>query len=171
MKLKNWIAASLLLLAITASVPCFAQITESDLSIAGVYFGQNFSEVKAVYGNPVKSRKVIGSGVMEYSFASNGTRFDVTTDSKSITVRGVVVSGNNGLATKAGIKVGMSMNRVIELYGQPDSTHEYKREDGSPGISIVYKIPPAGLSGKLLGFTFDSAKTVTSIGFRQFFND
>ena len=31
---------------------------------------------------------------MEYSFASNGTRFDVTTDSKSITVKGVGVSGN-----------------------------------------------------------------------------
>lgn len=154
-----------------ASVPCFAQITDSDLSIAGVYYGQNFSEVKAVYGNPVKSRKIIGSGAMEYSFASNGTCFDVITDSKSVTVKGVSVSGNNGLATKAGIKVGTSMNQVIELYGQPDTMREYKREDGSPGISIEYKIPTAALSGKLLGFTFDSAKTVTSIWFRQYIDD
>ena len=70
MNIRKLVFAVVLSLLMVTNEVCFAQIMKSDLSIAGVYLNQNFSDVKAMYGNPVSERKPAGYGTT-YSFAKN----------------------------------------------------------------------------------------------------
>ena len=125
MKLKKLLAASLTALAITVSVPCFAQIPSSIMIIGGLYIGQSFSEVVSVYGKPVAEREPAGRGMM-YTFAKNGTTFDVRICNDKVSE--VAVNQMNGPSTISGIKIGSTLNEVKNTYGKPDTENKFGDE-------------------------------------------
>lgn len=91
------------------------QLNDKSFKAGGVYLGQRFSDVKAIYGEPVSSRPGAGKGTI-YSYGRNGTTFDIFASSE---VQGIIVKGNNGIATVDGIKVGSSVADVKKVYGEP----------------------------------------------------
>ena len=122
MKLKKLLAASLTALAITVSVPCFAQIPSSIMIIGGLYIGQSFSEVISVYGKPVAEREPAGRGMM-YTFAKNGTTFDVRICNDKVSE--IDVFKSNGPSTISGIRIGSTLNEVKNTYGKPDTEGKF----------------------------------------------
>ena len=122
MKVKKLLAASLTALAITVSVPCFAQIPSSIMIIGGLYIGQSFSEVVSVYGKPVAEKEPAGRGMM-YTFAKNGTSFDVRICNDKVSE--VDVFKGNGPSTISGIRIGSTLNEVKNTYGKPDTEGKF----------------------------------------------
>lgn len=122
MKLKKLLAASLTALAITVSVPCFAQIPSSIMIIGGLYIGQNFSEVVSVYGKPVAEREPAGRGMM-YTFTKNGASFDVRICNDKVSE--VAVNQINGPSTISGIRIGSTLEEVKKTYGKPDTENKF----------------------------------------------
>ena len=122
MKVKKLLAASLTALAITVSVPCFAQIPSSIMIIGGLYIGQSFSEVVSVYGKPVAEKEPAGRGMM-YTFAKNGTTFDVRICNDKVSE--IDVFKSNGPSTISGIRIGSTLNEVKNTYGKPDTEGKF----------------------------------------------
>lgn len=94
----------------------FAKIADEHFAIGGIYAGQGISQVKAIYGEPVKT-----DGFQDYKFfeyGKNDTRFTIRF--KSNIVDSVYVAGNNGIATVDGIKVGSTKEELLKAYGQAD---------------------------------------------------
>ncbi|MBR4907997.1 MAG: DUF4309 domain-containing protein [Acidaminococcaceae bacterium] len=125
MKVKKLLAASLTALAISVSVPCFAQIPSSIMIIGGLYIGQSFSEVISVYGKPVAEREPAGRGMM-YTFTKNGASFDVRICNDKVSE--VAVNQINGPSTISGIKIGSTPEEVTKTYGKPDVEEKFGDE-------------------------------------------
>lgn len=92
---------------------CSATLPKEQMALGGITIRMPKDSVIAMYGQPVS--------VDQYGFKYGryGTQFDINFIS-GLEVYGVFVSGNNGIATPAGIKVGMSYSDVIRLLGKPD---------------------------------------------------
>ena len=168
MNIRKLVVAAVLSLFMVTNEVCFAQILKSDLSIGGVYLNQNFSEVKAVYGNPVSERKPAGYGTT-YSFAKNGTVFDVHVNRSNV-IKGVRISGNNGLALdSSGIKFGSSLSAVLEYYGDPDRTESRKDNNGQILRVVTYRIADKGVAQELSFYVDDASGQVKMIYFDEFY--
>ncbi len=100
------------------STSSYAQVTKNDFSAGGIYMGQPVSEVVSIYGLPRNIKPAAGKGYL-YSYGQYDTVFDVHSYEREI-VSGFYSYGNNGAATKAGIKYGSSLKNIINAYGQPD---------------------------------------------------
>jgi len=168
MTIRKLAVAVIISLCIFTNEVCFAQLSTSDLSIGGVYLNQNFSEVKSIYGNPVSERASAGYGKI-YSFAKNGTVFDVHV-TKSNVVKGVKISGNNGLSLDtSGIKSGSPLNAVMEYYGNPDRRETSKAENGQVLQVLTYQNLNKGILHEL-SFYIDSASgQVVMINFGEYY--
>lgn len=168
MTIKELATAAIISLCIFTNEVCFAQLSTSDLSIGGVYLNQNFSEVTSVYGNPVSVRTPAGYGKI-YSFAKNGTVFDIHVNISNI-VKGVKISGNNGLALdSSGIKSGSPLNAVTEYYGNPDRRETSKAENGQDLQVLTYQNFNKGILHEL-SFYIDSATgQVVTIHFDEYY--
>lgn len=94
----------------------FAKISDEHFAIGGIYVGQSISQVKAIYGEPVKTNGFQDFRIFEY--AKNDTRFTIRF--KNNIVDSVNVAGNNGIATADGIKVGSTKDELLKTYGQAD---------------------------------------------------
>ncbi len=168
MNIRKLVFAVVLSLLMVTNEVCFAQIMKSDLSIGGVYLNQNFSDVKAMYGNPVSERKPAGYGTT-YSFANNGTVFDVHVNRSNV-VKGVRISGNNGLALdSSGIKFGSSLSTVLEYYGNPDRIESRKENSGQILRVVTYRITDKGITQELSFYIDDASGQVEMIYFDEFY--
>jgi len=168
MTIRNLAAAAIISLCIFTNKVCFAQLSTSDLSIGGVRLNQNFSEVKSIYGDPVSVRTPAGYGKI-YSFAKNGTVFDVHVNRSNV-VKGVKISGNNGLVLDpSGIKSGSPLNAVTEYYGNPDRREASKAENGQELLILTYQNLNKGILNEL-SFYIDSASgQVVTIHFDEYY--
>ena len=90
----------------TASVPASA------LSIGGIGIGSSGDYVKSVYGNPDNISASPWCEVWKYG------SFELTVDKN--TVLYLKSKGTNGLATPAGLAVGMKIDTAFDLYGKAD---------------------------------------------------
>lgn len=157
-------------------------LTIEDLCIGGVYYGQPFSEVTKMYGKPIVTKEEGAPKVhFKHSFANNGTTFNVYTGGNYYTkeagdVFSVVVSGNNGLATKRGIKFGSALAEIKEVYGVPTTI---SKNYGTNDSLVIYKTRVAftAYNGRTeyknyrLLFTLDSTNKVKSITYDMDFED
>jgi len=157
-------------------------LTLEDLCIGGVYYGQPFSEVTNMYGKPVVTKEEGAPKVyFKHSFANNGTTFNVYTGGNYYTkepgdVFSVVISGNNGLATKRGMKYGSSLAQIEEVYGVPVNISKIY---GTNDSLVIYKTRVAFTANNgrtqyknyRLLFTLDSANKVKSIRYDMDFED
>ena len=168
MTIKRIVAAIFISLFIFTNEVCFARISMSDLSIGGVYLNQNFSEVISIYGRPVNERIPAGYGKI-YSFAKNGTVFDVHVTRSNI-VKGVKVAGNNGLALdSSGIKFGSSLNSLMKYYGNPDNSSTYKAKNGRIVHVLSYHIRNKGTTQELAFWIDNASGQVVMIDFDEFY--
>lgn len=168
MNIRKLITAVIISLFIFTNEVCFARISMSDLSIGGVYLNQNFSEVISIYGNPISERYPAGYG-KTYSFANNGSIFDVHVD-RTNTVKGVRIAGNNGLALdSSGIKFGSSLNTVIHYYGNPDHSNTFKAKNGRIVHVLSYNIRNRGTTQELSFWIDNASGQVVMIDFDEFY--
>ena len=168
MTLRKLAAATIISLCIFTNGVCFAQISTSDLSIGGVHMDQNFSEVKSIYGNPVSEKASAGYGKI-YSFAKNGTVFDVHV-TRSNVVKGVKISGNNGLALdSSGIKSGSPLNAVTKYYGNPDRRETSKAENGKELQVLRYQRLNKGILHELSFYVDSASGQVVMIHFDEYY--
>ena len=131
-KLFSFILAIFILLI---PVTTYAKVSSTDFVAGGVYIGQPVSEVVSIYGMPISVRPAAGKGEI-YSYGQYGTVFDIRTSGRE-TVEGVISSGNNGVATKGGIKYGSHINQIKAAYGTPDF-QGYNKYNGNYVIEYNY---------------------------------
>lgn len=171
MILKKLILTLVALVTIAVSCSCFAQATQNDLCIGGIYYEQPLSEVIVRYGQPSEKRPGV------YIFSSNegqieiGTRFSEVVNGR--TVGSMHVEGNSIVATKAGIRTGSTYKEIIAAYGTPTREHFGKLNDGTLFGYVDYDVilppPSPNHSGTtmVMSFSLDGNKTVTSIDIRE----
>ena len=120
------------LLAVMISVfsVCHA-ISPEKMKVGGIYIYQSLPEVVSIYGEPVsKKTEQAEAGFRHvqkiYEYGCNGTTFNITFVNDK--VYRILVSGNNGIATSDGIKVGASLSEIKRLLG-PGT--EIRSKDGT----------------------------------------
>ena len=135
----------------------FAKISDEHFAIGGIYVGQSISQVKAIYGEPVKTD--VFQDYKYCKYAKNDTKFNIRF--KSNIVDYVYVEGNNGIATVDGIKVGSAKEDIIKTYGQPDFHERGGSNKTHPDSEFIRYYPTSGRNiflnfevryGKVLNF-------------------
>ena len=152
MKLKKLLATSLTALAITVSVPCFAQIPSSIMIIGGLYIGQSFSEVVSVYGKPVAEMGPAGRGMM-YTFTKSGKTLNVRIVNDKVSE--VTVNQMNGPSTISGIRIGSTLDEIKNTYGNPDEVNKFGDE-----TVVDYKSKINDDFTLILSFTLKNGKVI-----------
>jgi len=92
---------------------CFA-VGRNDFSLGGVYLNMPRSEVIEMYGPPTSRPGGWAQLVSDCIKYGN----DVEIGFLGKNVRYVVVTADNGWKTAAGVRVGMSLDDVIKIYGR-----------------------------------------------------
>lgn len=127
---------------------CSARIHESEFVLGGIATLDSMDKVKRIYGEP--SKIIAGesaSGVNTrwyYNYYGDGNFYIQTARGMSQgkayeTVFVVVTKANNGIATKAGIKVGMTKQQLVAAYGSPDEITT--NSDGSQYFGYLQQKP------------------------------
>ena len=144
--MKKFLCILVIFLFIMTSVN--AQTTKEDFCASGIYIGQPVSDVVAIYGYPLKIEPAAGKGYF-YMYGQYDTVFNIHSYDRNI-VSGFVSKGNNGSATKSGIKYGSSLNDVLNIYGKPD----IKRFDRNGNYVIEYEYHNSKFNVWVLRFEF-----------------
>ena len=137
MKLRRLIAAALLTISLATTGICFA-FDQSDMNIGGIYLGQPMADVIAMYGQPIAKEPFPPKGI-DFIFVKNGGKFrvgDVDTVNR-VTVR--ADSAAAGLATKAGIKLGSTVDDIFNAYGTPSEDFTFPKPIAIGSREIQYK--------------------------------
>ena len=125
--MRKLFSLALMLVMISGFSVCQASISADRMSAGGVYIGQKIADVIAIYGRPVsiETKQCIAPFThteYTYKYGQYGTTFDVVASGKSAATGNVIyikVSGNNGISTKDGIKVGTSVSEMKRILGKP----------------------------------------------------
>ena len=99
-----------LLMALSIASVADARIAENRIAIGGLYPGQTVSQVEAIYGKPVRVSGDAKTTYYSYN-QSNDTEFEVCF--RNGVVSHIRISGNNGIATADGIKIGSTKDDVL----------------------------------------------------------
>lgn len=135
MKLRRLIAAALLTISLATTGICFA-FDQSDMNIGGIYLGQPMADVIAMYGQPIAKEPLPPKGI-NFVFVKNGGKFrvgDVDTVNR-VTVR--ADSAAAGLATKAGIKLGSTVDDIFNAYGTPSEDFTFPKPNAFTGSRVI----------------------------------
>ena len=135
MKLRRLIAAALLTISLATTGTCFA-FDQSDMNIGGIYLGQPMADVIAMYGQPIAKEPSAPKG-LSLIFVKNGGKFrvgDVDTVNR-VTVR--ADSAAAGLATKAGIKLGSTVDDIFNAYGTPSEDFTFPEPNAFVGSRVI----------------------------------
>ena len=127
------------MVAVMASVSCYAKITEADLNIGGIYYGQPAADVIKKLGQPVR-RQVTPPAGSAPVFKYGNAEILVKYNDYHPAVWGAYVLSGDGVYTAAGIGIGSSYDAVIKAYGSADYdsvlTHSNLKQ-----YFVSYKIP------------------------------
>ena len=146
---------TLMLLMMAGFSVCQA-ISASHINAGGIYIGQSRSEVVSIYGKPASSNsQQITAGYRhtetKYEYGQFGTTFTILFEGDRVGL--VTVSGNNGIATSDGIKVGTLISEVKRILGP---VRELK--DGKHRIIYEQDDAPAGYLPQSITFYFENNK-------------
>lgn len=123
MRLKSLLLL-ICILCLNISICSAAKVLNVDqAAIGGISIGSRTEYIKGIYGEPNSIRIDEGSQDTESQTWYYGDTFHI--DFVNGMVSSVVTSGNNGLATPAGITVGMKKKAMKSKYGSPKSTEKY----------------------------------------------
>ena len=130
--MKKLLTLTLMLLLILGFSVCQAFVPRDRMTAGSVYLDQEMTNVIAIYGRPVSIETESGRipfphTIHHCKYGQFGTTFDVIVavkfGQKAVepgSVAAIKVSGNNGISTKDGIKVGTPINEVKRILGKPD---------------------------------------------------
>ena len=113
-----------------------AWMTASDVSVGYVQPGMSMDEVRNIYG-PLKGttthydKNALGYG--------DTVKIIPTADGNA--VKSILVEGNNGWATPAGITVGMSIDEVTKIYGDGSVNPVKHKSHHMPGFDYYTYFP------------------------------
>ena len=136
----------LMLVIIFCFSVCQASISDDKMNAGGVSIGQSISEVKSKLGKPVSVEKY-GEGNIAYNYVDDKTCFRIYFYHRLVNM--IKVSGDNGIATSDGIKIGTPMNEVIKILGEPDYV---RTETVKKGVLKILNYYGATNSSYLLRF-------------------
>ena len=153
--MKKIFTISLMLLMIAWFSVCHA-LSANHMNAGGVYIGQSRTEVVSIYGKPSSSSsQQITAGARhtetKYEYGKFGTTFTILFEGDRVGL--VTVSGNNGIATSDGIKVGTHVSEVKRILGPG---REFK--DGKHRIIYEQDDTPAGYLPQTMTFYFENNK-------------
>lgn len=116
--MKRILMAVLFMVAMMASITCYAKITVADLNIGGIYYGMPEAEVIEKLGNPIRMERTPPAGSAPVFKCGNA---EILVRYNNIRpVWGAYVMSGDGVYTSAGIGVGSTYDDVIKAYGQAD---------------------------------------------------
>ena len=155
----RFIAVMVTLLSLISSIG-FAAIPRSELALGGVTLYTRFANVRQIYGEPTRTSykdvKIWGGTSRFYTqYYGNGS-FSATATNRD-GILSVVTNANNGIATPAGIKVGMSARQLLMAYGAQDS--KWADQDGNTVLDYHEKKKGVG-TRDALEFTISDGKIV-----------
>ena len=145
------------------------KIKKEDLNIDGIYMDQSMSEVFARYGKPDRVEHGIPVGrICIYNINGGELRVSATSAEESGTVEGVSVTGNTGLATKGGIRVGNILDEVTKIYGNVEPSR-YINSTGVEGANQIlwYSAKIKRDANYYLLFYLDDNNRVVSMAFSR----
>ena len=156
---KLCLTLTLALLLFTST--CFAKITTGDLCIGGISFGQPISEVIAKYGEPEEKKSEYGT-TLYYIFSSPKGKILVHAYEK---VYGIHVKEGSRIATKAGIKLGATSDKVESVYGAAKHVWYKNGKQGRiPALFYSTRIPEGdNMRPVEMVFLLDKDKTVKTM--------
>jgi hypothetical protein len=156
---KICLTLTLALLLFTST--CFAKITTDDLCIGGISFGQPISEVIAKYGEPEEKKSEYGT-TLYYIFSSPKGKILVHAYEK---VYGIHVKEGSRIATKAGIKLGATSDKVESVYGAAKHVWYKNGKQGRiPALFYSTRIPEGdNMRPVEMVFLLDKDKTVKTM--------
>ena len=143
-----------LLITMMMSFSCYAQISESDLNIGGIYYGQTMEDVVKKLGQSVRRERTPPAGSAPVFRCGNSeimVRFD-----RSNRVSLVLILRGNDLFTPRGIGVGSTYDEVIKTYGKPDE---------EKSSYVKYCIPKGKTARTELIFWINTDRIVRTIEF------
>ena len=155
--MKMWIAILAFGLLMLSMPFCSASITRDQLALGGITTGASEAYVQSIYGPPDERKELMGLFDLEYNY---GGTFSICFDKDPTTgeyfVAQLETNVHNGIATPAGVEVGMTRETVRKVYGQPDiNVYTKKPRDG------LYNVD--GQNGYGFWFFFDKAGKVKTI--------
>ena len=135
------------------SFSCYAQISESDLNIGGIYYGQTMEDVVKKLGQPVRRESTPPAGSAPIFRCGNS---EIMVRSNANGVFAVFIRQGNDLFTAGGIGIGSSYDEVIKVYGKPDSESVNR---------IEYYVPKGKTARLELIFFINSNRIVNGMSF------
>ena len=112
------------ILSLNISICSAAKAFNADqAAIGGISVGSSTEYIKGIYGEPNSIRVDEDSQDKSVQTWYYGDTFLI--DFVNGIVSGVITSGNNGLATPAGVSVGMKKKVMTSKYGSPKTTDKY----------------------------------------------
>lgn len=143
---------------ISMATVVFASVPRNELALGGVTLFTSLNNVQNIYGTPAKSfynDEYLGGGKVRVykQLYGNGSFSVIATNYDGVV--SVRTTENNGIATPAGIKVGMNATSLLAVYGAAD----YKYADGNGNSVFVYSEKKTGVGVRdELRFTINSGK-------------
>lgn len=107
----------IMMVLVSVSAVAFAKVADDHFVIGGVSIGQTMSQVKAVCGEPVKTRSLNEFHFYEYG---NNDETKYVIRFRNGMADTIFVAGNKNIATLDGIKIGSAKKDIIKTYGKPD---------------------------------------------------
>ena len=118
MRIKTMVVTVLSVVMMMFSAVGFAQISEEDLNIGGIYFGQSMDEIVAKYGDSIRTLQGVPVG-RRYVFLVDGSEIIISPGKGKAGT--LMIEGDSKLLTNKGIGLQSTLDDVINVYGTPDS--------------------------------------------------
>lgn len=113
--LKKFLLVIVLMLFSTNNF-CNAEMPRKEMYLGGLTFGSSTVQMLRMYGNPSKTE-----GGIEHLYTCHyGDTVTIGYNSYANKLFEIVVTENNGWHTPKGLSVGMTLDKMLELYGESD---------------------------------------------------
>ena len=142
MKFGRLIATLMFAICILSAGNCQATMPRSEMFLGSLTIGSTVDEMKRIYGEPQKGYTWGYENANYMSIYGN----NVMIDSWRSKIVGIHITANNGWKTPAGISVGTNIQRVFDLYGQPD----YIKANSTKTVCVYYPSDFVKFEGRLV---------------------
>lgn len=160
MIIKRFTTTIIFTILLIMATPCLA-ITKDDLQAGELYIGKNISEIIAMYGEPTNESPLAGGpGGLVLTFKQNESdKIIIYTGREKIAVWDFFILNKN-ISTKAGIRLGSTLNDIKQTYGTPNREYDSIRQNKTPYHLVSYTIPKDEHSQYYLKFELENGHVV-----------